>query len=167
MIKEAINFLAAPVYSFSIFIGLFFLAMKRMDIVGTKKFGIGLLVFTLVTFAWMVADPIFFSIISLPDNIPIIILNALVIWSTWFALYKGHQNDLRIEAGESPLEGSPENREKVWAWPNLVYTELFAGIVCTVFLVVWAIFFKAGITSLAGAGLKANTASKECSPKIV
>ena len=49
MIKEAINFLAAPVYSFSIFIGLFFLAMKRMDIVGTKKFGIGLLVFTLVT----------------------------------------------------------------------------------------------------------------------
>ena len=143
MIKEAINFLAAPVYSFSIFCGLFFLAMKRMDIVGTKKFGIGLLVFTLVTFAWMVADPIFFSIISLPDNIPIIILNALVIWSTWFALYKGHQNDLRIEAGESPLEGSPEYREKVWAWPNLVYTELFAGIVCTVFLVVWAIFFKA------------------------
>jgi hypothetical protein len=143
MIKEAINFLAAPVYSFSIFIGLFLLAMKRMDIVGTKKFGIGLLVFTIVTFVWMVADPIFFSIISLPDNIPIIILNSLVIWSTWFALYKGHQNDLRIAAGEPPIEGTPENREKVWAWPNLVYTELFAGIACTVFLIVWAIFFKA------------------------
>lgn len=143
MIKAAINVLATPVYSFSIFIALFYLALKRIDIVGTKKFGLGLLIFTLVVFGWMVADPIFFSIISLPDNIPIIILNALVFWSTWYALYKGHQNDLRIEAGEPPIEGTPENREKVWAWPNLVYTELFCGIICTVFLIVWAIFFKA------------------------
>ncbi|HXH73408.1 MAG TPA: hypothetical protein VNJ08_00470 [Bacteriovoracaceae bacterium] len=143
MIKEAINFLSSPLYSFTLFIVGFGLAMKRMDIVGTKKFGLGLLIFCLVVFAWMVADPIFFSIISLPDNIPIIILNALVIWSTWYALYKGHQNDLRIAAGEEPIEGTPENREKVWAWPNLVYTELFCGILCTIFLIVWAIFFKA------------------------
>jgi hypothetical protein len=143
MIKEAINFLANPLYSFSIFIALFYLAFKRIDIVGTRKFGVSLLVFTLVVFGWMVADPVFFSIISLPDNIPIIILNALVFWSTWFALYKGNQNDIRIAAGEPPIEGTPENREKVWSWPNLVYIELFAGILCTVFLIVWAIFFKA------------------------
>ena len=143
MIKEAINFLSSPLYSFSLFIAIFYLALKRIDIVGTKKFGLGLLIVTLITFAWMVADPIFFSIISLPDNIPIIILNALVFWSTWYALYKGNQNDIRIAAGEAPIEGTPENREKVWAWPNLVYTELFCGIICTVFLIVWAIFFKA------------------------
>jgi hypothetical protein len=143
MIKEAINFLSSPLYSFSLFIVIFYLALKRIDIVGTKKFGLGLLIVTLITFAWMVADPIFFSIISLPDNIPIIILNALVFWSTWYALYKGNQNDIRIAAGEAPIEGTPENREKVWAWPNLVYTELFCGIICTVFLIVWAIFFKA------------------------
>lgn len=143
MIKEAINYLSDPLYSFTGFVILFFLALKRIDIVGTKKFGLGLLICVLLIFGWMVADPIFFSIISLPDNIPIIILNALVFWSTWFALYKGHQNDLRIAAGEGPLEGTPENREKVWAWPNLVYTELFCGIACTVFLIVWAIFFKA------------------------
>lgn len=143
MIKEAINYFSQPAWSFSAFIAIFLLAMKRIDIVGTKKFGIGLLVATLVIFGWMVSDPVFFSIISLPDNIPIIILNALVFWSTWFALYKGHQNDLRIAAGEGPIEGTPENREKVWSWPNLVYIELFAGILCTIFLIVWAIFFKA------------------------
>jgi hypothetical protein len=143
MIKEAINYFSQPAWSFSAFIALFYLAMKRVDIVGTKKFGIGLLIGTLVIFMWMISDPVFFSIISLPDNIPIIILNALVFWSTWFAIYKGHQNDLRIEAGEQPIEGTPENREKVWAWPNLVYTELFCGILCTIFLIVWAIFFKA------------------------
>lgn len=143
MIKEAINYLSSPLYSFTAFIVLFGLAMKRIDIVGTKKFGLGLLVFVLVTFGWMVTDPVFFSVISLPDNIPIIILNGLVFWSTWYALYKGHQNDLRIERGEQPIEGTPENREKVWAWPNLVYIELFCGILCTIFLIVWAIFFKA------------------------
>ena len=143
MIKEAINYLSSPLYSFTAFVVLFGLAMKRIDIVGTKKFGLGLLVFVLVTFGWMVTDPVFFSVISLPDNIPIIILNGLVFWSTWYALYKGHQNDLRIERGEQPIEGTPENREKVWAWPNLVYIELFCGILCTIFLIVWAIFFKA------------------------
>lgn len=143
MIKEAINFLSQPVYLFTASIGLFFLAIKKIEFVGSKKFGLGMLIFVLVGFAWMLNDPVFFSIISLPDNIPIIILNALVIWSTWYAIYKGVENDKRIAAGEPPIEGTPENREKVWAWPNLVYTELFAGIACTVFLIVWAIIFKA------------------------
>lgn len=143
MIKEAINHLSDPLYSFTGFIILFYIALRRIDIVGTKKFGLILFIGSLLVFGWMVADPIFFSIISLPDNIPIIILNALVVWSTWYALYKGHQNDLRIAAGEPPIEGTPENREKVWSWPNLVYIELFAGIFCTIFLIVWAIFFKA------------------------
>lgn len=143
MIKEAINFLSSPLYSFTAFIALFALALKRIDIVGTKKFGLALLIGVLAIFGWMLTDSVFFSVISTPDNIPIIILNGLVFWSTWYALYKGHQNDLRIERGEQPIEGTPENREKVWAWPNLVYTELFCGILCTVFLIVWAIFFKA------------------------
>lgn len=143
MIKEAVNYLSDPLYSFTGFIFLFWLAMKRIDIVGTKKFGWGLLAVSLAIFGWMLTDPVFFSVISFPDNIPIIILNALVMWSAWFSLYRGHQNDLRIAAGETPIEGTPENREKVWAWPNLVYTELLCGIGATIFLIVWAIFFKA------------------------
>lgn len=143
MIKEAVNYLSSPVFSFTGFIVLFALAMKRVDIVGTKKFGLGLLIASLAIFGWMLTDPVFFSVISLPDNIPIIILNVLVGWTFWYSLYRGNQNDIRIAAGEEPIEGTPENREKVWAWPNLVYTELLCGIAATVFLIVWAIFFKA------------------------
>jgi hypothetical protein len=143
MIKEAINYLSSPLYSFTAFVILFVLGLKRIDIVGTKKFGVIALIVILVIFGWMISDPLFFTIISTPDNIPIIILNSIVLWSTWYSLYKGHQNDLRIAAGEPPIEGTPENREKVWAWPNLVYTELFCIIACTIFLVAWAIFFKA------------------------
>jgi hypothetical protein len=143
MIKEFINYLSSPLYSFTGVMAFFFFTVKRPDIVGSKRFGLISLVSILVIFGWMLADPVFFSVISLPDNIPIIILNAVVLWSWWFAIHKGVENDKRIAAGEGPLEGTPENREKVWAWPNLVYTELFAGIACTVFLIVWAIFFKA------------------------
>ena len=143
MVKEIINYLSAPLYSFTGVMVFFAFTIQKPEIFGSKKFGTWALVFILVTFAWMLSDPGFFSIISLPDNIPIIILNAVVLWSWWFAIHKGVENDKRIAAGEPPLEGTPENREKVWAWPNLVYTELFAIIACTVFLTVWAIFFKA------------------------
>jgi hypothetical protein len=143
MVKELINFLAEPVYSFTAVTAFFVYTIKKPEIVGSKKFGLFSLIAILVIFGWMLADPVFFSVISLPDNIPIIILNAAVLGTWWFAIHKGVENDKRIAAGLGPLEGSPENREKVWAWPNLVYTELFAGIACTVFLIVWAIFFKA------------------------
>lgn len=143
MVKELINYLSSPVYSFTGLVAFFVFAMKKPDIVGSKKFGMWGLITILAIFGWMLSDPGFFSIISLPDNIPIIILNAVVVWSTWFAIHKGVENDKRIAAGEPPVEGTPENREKVWAWPNLVYTELFCGIACTVFLIAWAIFFKA------------------------
>jgi hypothetical protein len=143
MVKEIINVLSSPVYFFTGSLILFFLAIKKIEVFASKKFAMGGLIFVLVAFIWAISDPIFFSIISLPDNIPIIILNAILIWSTWFAIHKGVENDKRIRAGEQPIEGTPENREKVWAWPNLVYIELLCLIGCTVFLIAWAIFFKA------------------------
>ncbi|MCB9094520.1 MAG: cytochrome C [Halobacteriovoraceae bacterium] len=94
-------------------------------------------------FGWAASDKIFFTIISWPDNIPITILLVLVFWLTWYSFYKGVENDKRIESGEPPIEGTPENREKVWAWPNLVYTELFTIILGTVFLIAWSVLFKA------------------------
>jgi hypothetical protein len=117
----------------------FAFTIKKPEVVASKKFGLASLIAILVIFGWMLTDPVFFSVISLPDNIPIIILNAVVLWSWWFAMHKGVENDKRIARGDPPIEGPPENREKVWAWPNLVYTELFCGIACTVFLIVWAI----------------------------
>ncbi len=143
MLKQAINFLAQPVYLFTLVIVFFVIGIKKVELVASKKFGRIALIFSLIVAAYFISDPVFFSIISLPDNIPIIILIATVGFFSWLSLHKAVENDFRIEQGLGPLEGTPENREKVWAWPNLVYTELFAILACTVFLIVWAIIFKA------------------------
>lgn len=141
--KELINQLTDPIYSFPIFTVLFILMMKYYRVVGTKKFAWIATAVAIPVCIWFASDPNFFTILILPDNIPIIILLFLVSFLTWFAFFQAARNDARIEAGDVPLEATPENREKVWCWPNLVYTELFAIIACTAFLIVWAILFKA------------------------
>lgn len=141
--KHFINIIADPIYSFPIFTLLFCAMIKWYRVVGTKKFAWISLAIALPVTAWFVADPNFLLIILWPDNIPINILVILIAFLTWFPLYKAAENDKRLEQGLEPIEALPENREKVWAWPNLVYTELFAIIAGTIFLVVWAIIFKA------------------------
>lgn len=141
--KELINWVADPIRSFPIVTVVFFLMLRYYRVIGTKKFGLWALVLSLPIVAWACADPNFLAIILWPDNIPINILIVLASFLTWLTFHKAAVNDERIEAGLGPLEGTPENREKVWCWPNLVYTELFVIIATTIFLVVWAIIFKA------------------------
>lgn len=141
--RELVNYLSSPMFSFSGTLVLFWLMIKKYQVVGSKKFGtIGLGVLILIS-AWFMADPVFKTVITTPDNIPIIILLGSVIFFTWFSIHKAAENDKRIEEGLGPIEGTPENREKVWSWPNLVFIELMAIIACTVFLIAWAIYFKA------------------------
>jgi len=141
--KELINYIADPIISFPITCVLFVLLMVYYKTVGTKKFLYWSLAFVIPVSVWFASDPNFFAIMTLPDNIPIIILLVAIGYLTWFAFYQAANNDIRIEAGGIPIEAEPENREKVWSWPNLVYTELFVIIATTIFLVVWAILFKA------------------------
>ncbi len=143
MLKELINRLAEPIVSFPIATFLFYLMIKHYRTFGTKKFAKTATLVSLPIIAWFFADPNFYLIIKTPDNVPIGILLIMVAFFTWFSLHKAAENDIRIEQGLGPVEATPEEREKVWSWPNLVYTELFAIIACTAFLVVWAIVFKA------------------------
>lgn len=143
MLRELVNKISDPIYSFPLVTLLFYWMIKYYRIVGTLKFGKWMLWISIALSAWFLADPNFFLIIKTPDNVPIGILLVLVGFFTWFPIYKAAQNDERIERGECPIEALPENREKVWSWPNLVYIELLAMILCTAFLIVWAIVFKA------------------------
>ena len=141
--KEFINWIADPIRSFPIFTALFVLMLKYYRFVGSKKFAWAVTLVSIPVVVWFAGDPNFFAIITWPDNIPISLLIILISFFTWYSLHKCAENDRRIEAGEVPVEALPENREKVWCWPNLVYTELFAIIAGTIFLVVWGILFKA------------------------
>jgi hypothetical protein len=141
--KELINYLASPVYSFTAVIILFALIIKYIDVFAKKIVGWIIMVGTVVGMILMFTDKYFAENFALTtDNVPILYLVLLVFWFLWYAIHKGIENDNRIEKGLPPMEGTPENREKVWAWPNLVYTELFAIIAFSIFLVVWSIYFK-------------------------
>jgi hypothetical protein len=82
--------------------------------------------------------------LSKPDNVPIVLILGSLYFFYWLALRKGVLNDQRIEQNLPPLEAAEKSR-KVLVWPDLVYTELIAMVVCTVILVVWSILLKAPI----------------------
>jgi len=141
--KEFINYIADPIRSFPIVTILFILLIKKYRTIGTKKFAYLSVLFSLPVIIWASLDSNFWAIITWPDNIPISILIVSLAFFTWLSLHRAAINDERLEADLGPIEGTPENREKVWCWPNLVYTELFVIIAGTVFLIAWGIIFKA------------------------
>ena len=79
-----------------------------------------------------------------PDNIPIVIVLTLLYITYWISLRRASINDKRIAEGRPPLEASEKNR-KVLVWPDLVYTEMIAMVVCTTVLILWSVFIEAPI----------------------
>ncbi|HMF15570.1 MAG TPA: hypothetical protein VKE98_00115 [Gemmataceae bacterium] len=101
----------------------------------------GILNIGLLFSGWAMTDENFQAIITKADNVPIVILIFSVGYCTWLAMRKAVINDERLARGELPLEKLEE--DKVLVWPDLVYTELIAMVVCTFVLVVWAVVLKA------------------------
>jgi len=99
--------------------------------------GIGFFVF-----AW--SDPNFNTIITKPDNVPIIILIGTVVFFTWLSLRRAVINDERTARGEPTLEGELA-KKKVFTWPDLVYTELICMVLFMAALMVWSILIQAPI----------------------
>jgi hypothetical protein len=90
---------------------------------------------------WAMTDANFQAIITKADNVPIVMLIFSVGFCTWLAMRKAVVNDERMAKGEPPVEKTRDG--KILVWPDLVYTELIAMVVCTFILVVWAVFLKA------------------------
>jgi hypothetical protein len=90
---------------------------------------------------WAVTDANFRDIVTKPDNVPIVMLIFSVGFFTWLPMRRAVINDARLARGEPPLEKVED--DKVLVWPDLVYTELIAMIICTFVLVVWSVVLKA------------------------
>lgn len=86
-------------------------------------------------------DPDFASIVTKPDNVPIVAMIFLLGFFTWLGAYHAVRNDERAVRGEEPTERL--DSEKVLVWPDLVYTELICMIVLTAILLVWGIGLQA------------------------
>ena len=61
-----------------------------------------------------------------PDNVPIVGLIFMLVFFVWYSIREGVLNDRRIASGLGPIEKAESDR--VWVWPDLVYTELICLI---------------------------------------
>ena len=132
-IKGIINALTRPELFFALaVVGLIVLLWQREKIVGNAV-GYGALGLLAVFFIFGTFDPNFRLIVTKPDNVPIVGLIFLLVFFVWYSIREGVLNDRRIAAGQGPIEKAESDR--VWVWPDLVYTELICLILFSVFLI--------------------------------
>ena len=143
ILKDVINWAAAPVQFFTLSILIFF-AMLRFKGWVKPKVAALILVAALVFFFTSMLDPNFFLIVAKADNIPIAFMLFIVGFFLWLSLKQAFENDERIARGEPPAEAL-ETKDKLMVWPHLVYTEFICLILLTVVLIVWSIVIQAPI----------------------
>ena len=153
-IKEIFNVIADPRLYFGLMVVALVLMVWKREIFISKAVGYGLLIFLTLFFALGGLDPNFQLIITKPDNVPIVGLIFLLVFFTWYSMREAVLNDQRIARGEGPIEKVESDR--VWVWPDLVYTELIALILCTVVLIVWSILLKAPLEQPANRAVTPN-----------
>src|SRR5215203_3735914 len=154
VIKGFFNTLANPRLFFLLAVAALILMVWKREKIASNRVGYGLLGLLGVFFLFGAFDPNFQLIIGKPDNVPIVGLIFLLLFFTWFSVREGVLNDRRISAGQGPIEKAESDR--VWVWPDLVYTELISLILCSVVLIVWSIVLKAPLEEPANPALAPN-----------
>ena len=153
-IKGAINAVADPRLFFMLaVVGLVVMVWKR-EVVASKAVGYALLGFLAVFFIFGTFDFNFRQIVTKPDNVPIVGLIFLLVFFVWYSMKQAVMNDRRIAKGEGPIEAAESDR--VWVWPDLVYTELISLIICSIVLIAWSIVLKAPLEQPANRAVTPN-----------
>ncbi|MDA1314137.1 MAG: cytochrome C [Acidobacteria bacterium] len=107
------------------------------------------------------------TILSLPDNVPIIGLMIVIPFYTWYAFRQAFANDRLIEQLEADPEMAKTHHRKTqpflkgWArevhvWPYLLRIEFLAAIIVTAILMVWSITLDAPLEEPANPTLTMN-----------
>jgi Cytochrome b(C-terminal)/b6/petD len=122
-----------------------------------RKVGAWALIACMVGFFLSFLDPNFYLIAAKPDNVPIGAMIFLLMIFTWVALRKAYLNDKQIAAGGIPWEKT-ESDEKLFTWPDLVYTEMMCMIFLTVIMIVWSVALRAPLEEAANPTSSPNPA---------
>src|SRR5882672_3506682 len=107
------------------------------------------------------------TIVSLPDNVPIVLLLFVVPFYTWYGLRQAHANDRLIAQLEAdPVMAKTHHRKiqpwkmgwdrEVHVWPFLLRIEFLATIIVTLILMVWSITLDAPLEEPANPTLTMN-----------
>jgi hypothetical protein len=139
----------------------YFLVMWALAKMGGRlwdaKTGKWMLIAGFLGFAVSLLDPNFFLIAAKPDNVPIAAMIFLLGIFTWIALRKAYYNDQAMLAGGIPYEKT-ESDEKLFTWPDLVYTEMLCMIILTIVMIVWSIGLRAPLEEAANPTSSPNPA---------
>ena len=159
LIKGIINAATDPKIFFVGAVALLFLVLWKREQIASNVVGYGVLGALVAFFAFGTFDPNFRLIVTKPDNVPIVGLIFLLVFFVWYSIREAVLNDRRIAAGVGPIE--KDESDRVWVWPDLVYTELISLILCSVVLIVWSILLKAPLEQPAN---PANTPNPSKAP---
>jgi hypothetical protein len=140
--KAVANVLATPWLSFSLTtIGLLLLLRFRRYVFNWWV-GILAIVIEAGVIIWGMKDPNFTLIVGKPDNVPITAMLFISTFVLWLAMVQAVNNDRRVEQKLPPDEKETSN-QKTWVWPDLLYIEFIALIICSIVLILWAIYLRA------------------------
>src|SRR6476469_6930497 len=153
-IKGLINAVADPRLFFLLAVVALVVVVWRREAIASNAVGYGVIGVLAAFFLFGGFDPNFRLIITKPDNVPIVGLIFLLVFFVWYAMREAVLNDRRIAAGAGPIEKVESDR--VWVWPDLVYTELISLIICSIVLIVWSILLKAPLEQPANRAVTPN-----------
>jgi Cytochrome b(C-terminal)/b6/petD len=153
-IRTTINWLSDPTRLLPI-AAILFLISIRIPAFWSRKGGLVALGLVTGFMGISLLDPNFRIIVTKPDNVPIVGLIFLVGFFTWLALHQGFANDRRIAEGKLPAEKETTS-DKVWVWPDLVYTELISMVIFGAVMIVWSGYLKAPLEEPANPSVAPN-----------
>lgn len=127
----------------------------RLDKLWTNVGGIAVFSFMFLVFAFGLTDENFRLIVLKPDNVPIAGLLFLTVFFLWLSMKEAYANDKRLTDGKKPGEYYPPE-DKVLVWPDLVYIEFMALILCSALLILWSIYLPAPLEEPANPTVSPN-----------
>ena len=155
-LKELINYLSTPELFITISAVLFVTCLVLYRQVTRPPVALAALAVSIVFLVLSLRDEDFRLIIAKPDNVPISMMLFAVAFFSWLAFRQAARNDERIARGDKPVEAAEGNKFHVW--PDLVYIEFIALILCSAVLIVWSILLKAPLEEPANPAASPNPA---------
>jgi hypothetical protein len=140
-LKSAVNFLFSPTIYFNLMVLLLAGMVVFRRRIASVRFGVVFFGSEALLLLVSCLDPNFRLIITKPDNVPIAAMLFLIPFFTWYALRQAVLNDERTAEGKPVVEA--ERSEKIFVWPDLVYSELICLVVASFVLILWSVFLAA------------------------
>lgn len=155
-LKQIINQLSTPELFITLSVVLFVVCLVFYRQITRPWVALAALGVSIVFLVLSFQDENFRLIIAKPDNVPISMMLFAVGFFSWLAFRQAARNDERIARGEGPIEA--DETAKFHVWPDLVYIEFIALILCCAALIVWSIVLKAPLEEPANPTTSPNPA---------